>query len=421
MMADALSRMGHAALAREYIEWFAPHQFASGKVPCCVDRRGSDPVAENDSHGAFIYLVAQHYRYGADIEWLRGLWPRVAAAAQYMNALRLKERSRENQVPGREAFYGLMPPSISHEGYSDKPAYSYWDDFWTLAGYDGAIDIAGALGLSADADRLTRERDEFRGDLEASLRKSLAQHGIGYVPGSADRGDYDPTSTTIALSIAGFQSRLPQPALEQTFERYWTEFRNRRDAGTWDAYTPYEWRNVGAFVRLDRRERVAPLAAFFLAGRRPARWNQWAEVVGREPRAPRFIGDMPHGWVASDYISAVLDLFAYERPADQALVIAAGVPEEWLESGVGIDHLRTRYGDLSYTLRAQGARLALDIRTGVTPPSGGLVFVWPYPDAPGRAFIDGRPAQWEGRVLHIRALPARVTMERSGASHSARP
>ena len=57
---------------------------------------------------------------------------------------------------------------------------------------------------------------------------------------------------------------------------------------------------------------------------------------------------------------------------------------------------------------------------GVTPP-GGLVFYWPYAGAPGRAFIDGRPAQWEGRVLRIRALPARVTMERRGDPQNARP
>jgi hypothetical protein len=29
----------------------APYQFDNGKVPCCVDDRGSDPVPENDSHG----------------------------------------------------------------------------------------------------------------------------------------------------------------------------------------------------------------------------------------------------------------------------------------------------------------------------------------------------------------------------------
>ena len=78
------------------------------------------------------------------------------------------------------------------------------------------------------------------------------------------------------------------------------------------------------------------LLDFFLAGRRPAAWNQWAEVVGRDPRELRFIGDMPHGWVASDFIRSFLDLFAYERPRDRALVLAAGIPVEWLAGEVRI-------------------------------------------------------------------------------------
>jgi hypothetical protein len=413
MMSDTLSRLGQVSTVRNYIDWFAPHQFSNGKVPCCVDSRGSDPVAENDSQGALLYLIAQHYRYTRDRAWLERMWRHVAAAARYMNALRSNERSPQNQTAARRAFYGLMPPSISHEGYSDKPAYSYWDDFWALAGYGGAVAIARALGHDAEAERLAAERKEFGSDLHASLRASIAAHGIDIIPGSADRGDFDATSTTIALSVAHRQAELPQRELHATFERYWREFVARREGTKWDAYTPYELRNVGAFVRLGWRERARALLDFFLADRRPLQWNQWAEVVGREVRHPRFIGDMPHGWVASDFASAVLDLFAYERGSDEALVLAAGIPADWLGGdGVGIEDLRTPYGGLSYTLRREGSRLELKITGGLTPPRGGVVFEWPYANTPGRALINGRPARWEnGRTLRIHALPATITIE----------
>jgi hypothetical protein len=413
MMSDTLSRLGQVSTVRNYIDWFAPHQFSNGKVPCCVDSRGSDPVAENDSQGALLYLIAQHYRYTRDRAWLERMWPHVAAAARYMNALRGKERTAQNQTAGRRAFYGLMPASISHEGYSDKPAYSYWDDFWALAGYDGAVAIARALGHDAEAERLAAERKEFGGDLQASLRASIAAHGIHIIPGSADRGDFDATSTTIALSVAHGQADLPQRELHATFERYWREFTARRVGEKWDAYTPYELRNVGAFVRLGWRKRAWALIDFFLADRRPLHWNQWAEVVGREARHPRFIGDMPHGWVASDFASAVLDLFAYERGSDEALVLAAGIPVDWLAgSGVRIEDLRTPYGGLSYTLRRDANRLDLKITGGLTPPRGGLVFEWPYANTPGRALVNGRPARWEnGRTLRIHALPAAIAID----------
>jgi len=113
-----------------------------------------------------------------------------------------------------------------------------------------------------------------------------------------------------------------------------------------------------------------------MAGRRPAAWNQWAEVVGRDTK-PRFVGDMPHGWVASDFIRATLDLFAYEREADGALVLGGGIPEEWLDGqGVTVKELRTPYGPLSYSLKREDARVVLQVAGGLRVPPGGLVFVW---------------------------------------------
>ena len=59
MMAESLLRLGHADVAADYLRWYAPHQFANGKVPCCVDARGADPVPENDSPGELIFLAAR--------------------------------------------------------------------------------------------------------------------------------------------------------------------------------------------------------------------------------------------------------------------------------------------------------------------------------------------------------------------------
>ncbi len=97
---------------------------------------------------------------------------------------------------------------------------------------------------------------------------------------------------------------------------------------------------------------------FFFADRRPQAWNGWAEVVGRDLREPRFIGDMPHAWISSDYIRSALDLFVYERDADHALVLAAGLPMSWIDSatGVGVREVRTPYGPLTYALRRRAGR-----------------------------------------------------------------
>jgi hypothetical protein len=90
---------------------------------------------------------------------------------------------------------------------------------------------------------------------------------------------------------------------------------------------------------------------------------------------------MPHGWVASDFINAVLDMLVFERFEDDALVLGAGISRAWLEGeGIRVEHLRTPYGALSYTLRAEGGRGILSYRLEGTPPRGGLVLHWIHGD-----------------------------------------
>lgn len=411
MMAESLMRLGHEQEARAYLEWFAPYQFANGKVPCCVDRRGADPVVENDSAGEFLFLVAQLYRFTGDRALLERMWPHVETAVRYMDELRRSERTPKNLVPERRAFHGLMPPSISHEGYSDKIAYSYWDNFWAMIGYQEGAFVAEALGHDEAKVSIGRARDEFQHDLLDSLRASATQHGVDYLPGSADRGDFDATSTTVALAPGQVQGELPRDLLTATFERYYREFVARRDEQRpWKDYTPYELRVVGTFVRLGQRERAHELLDYFFRDQRPAGWNQWAEVVGREAREPRFIGDMPHAWIASDYIRSALDLFAYTRPAKQQLVLAAGVPKDWFdEGGVAVERLHTPYGLLTYRARREGKSLRFEI-AGKAPP-GGFVIPWPFAGEPGSASVDGKAASWVGGELVIARAPARVVIQ----------
>jgi hypothetical protein len=376
MIGEALLRLGRADVAVEYLRWYATHQFADGKIPCCVDERGADPVPEHDSVGEFVFLVDEIHRYTGDRALLVQMWPHVRAAMQYLDALRASEMAVSGSQP---AFRGLLPPSISHEGYAAKPMHSYWDNFWALKGYVSAIRIADAFQEADQADMWRREAQAFERDVFASLVASTAQHGIDHLPGAADLGDFDPTSSTIAFAPGAGARAVPEQLVAPTFERYWREFVDRRDGRKpWEDYTPYELRNVGTFVRLGWRERAQELLAFLMKDRRPAGWNQWAEVVGRDARKPRFVGDMPHAWISSDYIRAVLDMFAYERTEDQALVIAAGIPGAWLAGkGIAVRGLYTPYGRLGYSARRADGKIVLHVDKGIRLPPGGIVFAGP--------------------------------------------
>jgi hypothetical protein len=38
--------------------------------------------------------------------------------------------------------------------------------------------------------------------------------------------------------------------------------------------------------------------------------------VDRDPRHARFLGDMPHTWVGTDFVRSVQEMLAYEREPD---------------------------------------------------------------------------------------------------------
>jgi hypothetical protein len=377
LTSSALLRSGLTEPVRELIEWFAPYQFPSGKVPCCVDARGADPVPENDSHGEFLFLAGEYWRYTHDRATVEKVWPHVEKAVAYIDELRAQRRTDEYRQPAKLRYFGLLPESISHEGYSSHPVHSYWDDFFALTGLKSAAALAHDLGKTGEATRWAADRDEFRTDLYASINRVIQEAKIDYIPASADLADRDPTSTTTAISPGGeldnLRAKLPSGTLERTFDDYWQEIEKRK-TGDWKAYTPYELRTVGTFVRMGQPERARELLGLFLKDRRPPAWNQWPEVVYRELRAPNFLGDLPHTWVGSDFIRSFLDLLAYERDSDQALVLAAGVPDEWIREGVSVKGMPTPWGPLDYSLTKEGDSVRLRVGGGLQVPPGGIVF-----------------------------------------------
>ena len=203
----ALVRLGHAEETKAFARWFAKYQYESGKVPCCVDSRGADPVPENDSHGELIFLAAEIERYTGEVLIRKN----VDAAARYIEKLRSENHGE---------FEGLVTESISHEGYSAKPVHSYWDDFWALKGLEDA-------GL----------KTTMREDLAASIRRTIAEKHIDYIPGAAELGDFDPSATAIAISPLGLASLLPERELTRTFDKYFDTLEKPREE-----YTPYEMR-----------------------------------------------------------------------------------------------------------------------------------------------------------------------------------
>ncbi|MFZ4430037.1 MAG: discoidin domain-containing protein [Phycisphaerales bacterium] len=425
----AMLEAGFPEVSREFIDWYGARQYESGKIPCVVDRRGPDPVNEHDSTGQYIAAVMNHVRFTGDTEVLRTHFPRIRKGVEYMESLRASRLTPEfepgsglsRQEPGKPAvpaaaFRGIMPESISHEGYSAKPMHSYWDSFFALRGYKDAIAAAETLGLTDVAASWTKARDAFESDLAASIVAAMKAHGIDYVPGCVELGDFDSTSTTVAVWPVQCTALLPAGSLDRTFDRYWSWFegRKRDPASAGEALTPYELRHVGSLVRLGRREHALAALEWYMQQRRPAGWRQWQEVVWRDERVPKFIGDSPHTWCGSDFMNSLRSMLLHERDRDGALVLLAGVPEAWLEgTGLRFEAMPTHGGTVSVEASAAGSTATVRI-TGTAPvPRGGIAVSCPTAGGIARASVNGIEAAVSdaGEVI-VRELPATVVIER---------
>ena len=280
--------------------------------------------------------------------------PRATSSAAPSRAHRCQAARR-----GQRAFYGLLPASISHEGYSAKPMHSYWDDFWALKGYDGAVaDRRGARPRRRRAPAGAAARRVPRRPRRVAAPPSPRTASTTFRARPSSATSIRRPRRSPSRPAASFMRLPPDAGATATFERYWREFVDRRDGRRdWDDYTPYELRNVGTFVRLGWRDRAHELLAFFMAGRRPPAWNQWPEVVGRDPRAAalRRRPAARLGRLRLHPRRAGSVRVRARRATTRSCSPPAFPPAGSTETGIAVKGLRTRTDRLSYSLRARRA------------------------------------------------------------------
>ncbi|MDP3787455.1 MAG: discoidin domain-containing protein, partial [Candidatus Omnitrophota bacterium] len=329
----ALLRMGMVDKVRDWVDAVTSKVGEDGYVPFIIFEGGNIPAFntsgsgegnEYDSQGEYVFAVRQYIDYSGDKQYLQKVYPKVVKALQFAQRLRRQNMTPEFQSdPKKQPYYGILPKSNSHEGY--YPAMtSYWDDFFVLRGFKDGVYLANLMGKKDDAEWMQREVDDFRKCIYDSIRKVAARDKINYIAGCVEKGDFDSTSTAIAIVAGGELDYMPKDLLKNTFDRYFDEFSKGMVPGHERTFTPYEVRSANAYVRMGQRERGLTMLRYFTKDSvRPYGWNHMAEVVYAKPRTPSYIGDMPHTWVGSGYIDAVRTMFVYE--ANDKLVLGAGI------------------------------------------------------------------------------------------------
>jgi len=381
--------------AKTYVVWYSQRIYENGMAPPILNidgtvNRGYGSDIEFDAQGEFIGIAADIYRISRDRAFLDIIFEPVVRAAKFIEEL----CARTNALYGPETrFHGLLAPSISHEGYS-KRSYSYWDDYFALSAWRNCEYLALEIGNVEIAAYAKRKGQEFAANLARSIRLTSEELGSGVIQGSADREDVDPTSTSIAFEPCRVQDILPAEFIPATYDLFAAQMKEIGSRGFEGSYTPYAIRNLNAFVSLGRFEDAFRLLSLVLTSRRPSGWRQWAEVVWGAPRAPDYIGDMPHTWIGAEFATAIRRMLLRENGG--ALELFRAVPDAWWEGeGVTLQDLPTAFGIVN--LRAQRNRSHATVELALTGPAPESI-TFRYPGAK-RADADGAPCDIRDDVI----------------------
>jgi hypothetical protein len=409
--AIALLKVGLREEIRDFLAWMASYQFENGEIPPIIDNKADDPLWEEkredlhefDSQGEFIHTLLSYYYFTGDRAFLEQMYPRVIKALKFLQHLREQRAGPEyRDDPEKRVYYNILPPSRSHEGYF--LAHSYWDDFWALAGWKDGAAIARILDDPERIPWMEEQYDLLRKGVYESIQAVMERDGIDYIPGCAEKGDYDATSTAAALVFCDELTNMPQPETSNTFRRFYRELRERMAPDAEYVYTPYEIRNVLALLKLGWKKEALELLDFLLAARRPPAWQHLAEVVHSDPRFPCYIGDMPHTWVGAGVINSIRGLFVYET--GRQLILGAGIKPEWLADGVSVEQLPTWFGPVSF--RMQGDARKVDVDVSGTEPPDGITVKNPRGEPVTGCMVNGELCKPEKGDVHLTHLPAHI-------------
>jgi hypothetical protein len=384
--------------AKAFVIWYSKRIYENGMVPPILDEdgavnRGYGSDIEFDAQGEFVCIAAEVYRITKDRAFLAAVFEPVVRATRFLETL----RQRTHALHGRESpFYGLLPPSISHEGYGE-PTYSYWDDFFALS----ALRNCEYLAIEAREEKIAADAkakgEEFAANLARSLRMTSAAMGKGLIAGSADRKDVDPTSTSIAFEPCRVEDVLPAEHLRATYDVCAAQVRSFGAPEFSGGFTPYLIRNLNAFVSLSRLDDAFRLLDLALSCRRPVGWRHWAEVVWRPPRAPEYIGDMPHSWVGAEFVAAVRRMLV--RESGDTLELFRAAPDAWWNgAGVRLNALPTAFGALTLSARRGRSEATVEMSLDGPPPAR---VTFRYPGAK-RAWADGALCEIAGDIIASR-------------------
>lgn len=411
---QALLASGFGQVTAQTIEIFMGAQLSTGEFPSIFDLN-LKPLGphEWDAQGQGIFALAQYYRYTKDIDVVRKHWEKIVKAADFIKSLRAQRLKPEYRgLP----VYGILPPSESAEDLGSGEWHHYWDDFWCIKGLRDAAYLARELGNARRAKEFEAEASELMKWTRTSFLQVMETEGIDWIP----NGPEDTQSSSMARGTGpglwpGQSLRPEDPIVLRSFDRYYEKW-IKPFGGAYlhhSSFWPYGFELALCYVMLNRREVAHEMIRWHLNHQSFSNAYAWAEQIDTTTHRFR-AGDMPHCWVAADYVNLLRGLLLYET--EDQIVLGAGIPKSWLETGkqIAVDRAPTVFGEIGYSIDwgQKEKQLVVQLFGKARPPAGFLLKL-PYDlEEIASATADGKKiSPDESGALQLAGETRMVTLE----------
>jgi hypothetical protein len=271
---------------------------------------------------------------------------------------------------------------------------------------------ARGAALGPEAPELWGIYDDLRRATIDSIRWVLSEQGRQghwqtFIPtGPADVGRLDSTMVGTLAYFHPCRLYMGQKlgadidaAARQTLETIWSHLVTGggfRHDSAWHAYGPYLTLQLAhCFLLLGDIGRMDQClgwavgnSAYARVSRGGVAGDEWQVVQGawneqhcypvasdfaEVPQSWWYMGDIPHGWAAAEFLLLLRDLLFFEsdEDGDPHVYLAPGVPPHWVGDGqaIGVSNAPTVFGGpFGYTLTHRQAGREVEIRITQPPP-----------------------------------------------------
>lgn len=413
---QALERVGARDDNGATVDAMLALQRADGSFPAITNASDMQAMSANewDSSGEAISSAVAHYRFTHDLGWLEQVYPRIARAAWFIDALRGQTLSEGPQTRS------LLPVNLSAEDLGLSTWHHYWDDLWAIAGYREAAFAAGELGRSDDATAFANRANDLQAAVVRSIDRVNPQPGGAIVP----NGPEDLVSSAMARGttpalwpVHALVGQSAEDLLTRSFRTYDAQWLAPQSGGYrhyQDALWPYGGLGIAhAMLRLGMTAEVQEVLTWTIDHQTLPGTYAWGEGIDPQNGGLE-IGDMPHSWAAAELISLLRDMLISED--EGWLVVNSGAPDAWFRPGsrVAVLDAPTMYGPATVVLTRAPDDVSrppdLSVTLEGSPPNGWHLRL---PGQPVRAIVDGvaREQMPTTNILTLEPGPHSVVVE----------